>query len=508
MMNSKQKKRILLCVPNVGRRPINTHRLFTLGLLYLRNACVQAHWDCVLLDAYFDNLSRTETIERIKKSGRFDVIGFTLNDDAMLNESEAICTGLKTDAVIIAGGVYATRMADSILSKSETFSHIFKGEAEETLKQFLFNFASSIHCITGIVSRYTVANAARISKRIAANLDDLGGWHYRDIPQKIAAGEYSLVTSRGCTARCNYCVIGPHWSRYGLWRGHSAEWIFDKFVELQDAAATCINIVDDQFVGSEESIQRAYRLAALLIQNNIFIPFVIMVRAETVNNEPGVFRALAQAGLQTVFIGLESGDNEVLQLMNKETSAEEGCQAVATLSEMGIAVSSGTIIFHPWATLKTLKTDISYFRKLIKQHDNFDFYGLNEMDLLNGTPVSKMFHADTLSWRTDWQCQELEADIIYQNWLKVQVRFLFPFLEQLNETQEKDIWRDCCVWMLDAVEYLVNALEAGDINSAFFRISLEMDLLSLRVNTRDSDNVLALKQQTDYSQSVIERCFK
>jgi radical SAM superfamily enzyme YgiQ (UPF0313 family) len=233
-------------------------------------------------------------------------------------------------------------------------------------------------------------------------LDDFGDWRYADLPVPVGSDEYTLVTSRGCTARCNYCVIGPHWSRYGLWRGHSAEWILEKMKELRDLGAEHVNIVDDQFVGSEQSIARAYRLADLLDQHAIRLPFVIMTRADTVNRHPGLFLRLQEVGLRMVFIGLESGCDDILDKLRKDTTADAGRSAVAHLAALDIEVSGGTIIFHPWTSVASLRMDIAYFSELLEQHTLFNFYGLNELDLLNGTPVSKIWQGDKEKWHADW----------------------------------------------------------------------------------------------------------
>lgn len=494
--------RILLCVPNVGRRPNNTHRLYTLALPYLQSVCRRAGWDCVLMDAYFENWTSARTSAEILAQGRFDVIGFTLNDDVMWQEAETICAGLDYKPCLIAGGVYASRMSEHILANSNLFQRIFKGEAEAALAQFLTAWPSGL-AVSPAHRADSRSDVVQVTPKnyLRGSLDPLGDWRYADFAHTIAPDEYSLVTSRGCTARCNYCVIGPHWSRYGLWRGHSAQWIVNKFLELQALGATHLNIVDDQFVGSPESIERAYEVARMLGAQGVHLPFVFMCRADAVLNHPDLFVQLKAVGLKSVFLGLESGDDAILQKLRKDSSAAQGAQAVAILDAAGIGISAGTIIFHPWTTCATLRTDLAYFRQLLDDHEGFEFYGLNELDLLNGTPIAKLWQGEPDAWHAQWHCAEPAADDVYHAWLRVQTEFLFPLLERLGPDGVSVARRLCCAWMLDTLTCLVNAREAGELKRAYMQISLSCQLLAFKLGVPP---VLTKKLQPE---AIAERCF-
>lgn len=484
-----------------------------------------------MLDAYFDNLTHDETVDRVLAMGAFDVVGFTLNDDAMFIEADAICARLTDAPVVIAGGVYATRMAQQILDRSAHVEHVFKGESDASLEQFLRLWGMPGNLSPGMLSRGSTASNGKSNVSSLGNpgnadgtvrmisggpksvnmhaLDDFGDWRYADLPVAVGSDEYTLVTSRGCTARCNYCVIGPHWSRYGLWRGHSAEWILEKMKELRDLGAEHVNIVDDQFVGSEQSIERAYHLADLLDRHDIRLPFVIMTRADTVNRYPDLFLRLRQVGLRMVFIGLESGCDTVLEKLRKDTTAAAGRTAVAHLTGLDVEVSGGTIIFHPWTRVSTLRTDLAYFSELLERHALFNFYGLNELDLLNGTPVSKIWQGDKDKWHADWRCAEPAADEIYQGWLKTQRIFLFPLLARLGPTRSRELRRHSCRWMLDALSDLIDAQQSGDMGAAYLRLSLSIQMLALKAGLAPTTAAIAPGLlHNPIGESAGERCFE
>jgi len=243
-------------------------------------------------------------------------------------------------------------------------------------------------------------------------------------------------------------------------------------LELRERGATSVNIVDDQFVGSDESIERARRLVKLLSEHDVSIPFVFMSRADTVVSHPELFADLRGVGLRSVFIGLESGNDHVLDRLRKDTTASVGFEAVEVLADAEIGVSGGTILFHPWATLESLKVDVRYFNELMKRHAGFEFYGLNELDILKGTPLSKVWSGEKDKWRASWKCEQVAADQVYSDWLRAQRVFLYPFLKTLGPTRSRDLRREICRWMLDSLSVLIESQEINSINTAFLSISL------------------------------------
>lgn len=482
------------------KRPGNTHRLYTLGTLYLKQACLKAGWECVLLDAYFYNMLREDTIKSIADLGVFDVIGFTLNDDAMLNEANAICERLEDNAIIIAGGVYASQMARKILDTSRYIQHIFLGEAEVSLESFLRGRNSGLEGVLSRKGNDIVGSGKKIST--VKYIDSLGGWNYSELSKVLSIHEYSLVTSRGCSARCGFCVIAPHWSRYGDWRGHSAAWIVDKFFELKSLGVKYVNIVDDQFIGSPDSIKRCYELVDCLAREGGSLSFSIMVRAETVINEKDLFMALKSVGLSSVYLGLESGNDKVLSMLNKGASAMDGEIAVNTLDLLGLHISSGTIFFHPLTTIDTLRGDIFYFRRLLHKFQMFDFYSINELDLLNGTPMSKLWGDGSDGWKSSWKCRGEEADLVFTNWLAVQRRFLFPLQRQVGDSPEKSVRRNLCFLMLYCLELLLPSPDRRSVD-IFLCVSLATQKFIVS-NGLHQTPLLAISKCED---DVSERCF-
>jgi radical SAM superfamily enzyme YgiQ (UPF0313 family) len=89
----------------------------------------------------------------------------------------------------------------------------------------------------------------------------------------------------------------------------------------------------------------------------------ISCRAEYVEHE--LFAKLRDAGLFLVYMGIESGTEEGLELLNKEMSVEQNIQAIDTLKQLGIQVSYGFMLFDPSSTFQSIRENLSFLRRMV-----------------------------------------------------------------------------------------------------------------------------------------------
>ena len=219
----------------------------------------------------------------------------------------------------------------------------------------------------------------------------------------------------------------PLWGEPGRWRGHSPEWVAARLEALvRRHGAVRVRIVDDNFLGGPDPMDRAGRIAAVLRERRLRVPFSIMIRADTVCGFPEAFRELKGVGLYHVFLGLESSDEDTLRKFGKGVSPEEGRTAVGILDRLGITVTCGTILFHPWMSRKSLLSDIGCLRGLMDEFKGACFLGLNELDIFEGTPISAGYRSGVLEWRCDWQAERPRMQEVYDRWRRIQASILFP----------------------------------------------------------------------------------
>ena len=89
----------------------------------------------------------------------------------------------------------------------------------------------------------------------------------------------------------------------------------------------------------------------------------ISCRAEYV--EPELFQAMREAGLFLVYMGIEFGVNQGLEILFKQMTVAQNLSAVETLKRLDIVFSYGFMLFDPSSTFQTIRENIGFLRKIV-----------------------------------------------------------------------------------------------------------------------------------------------
>ncbi len=148
----------------------------------------------------------------------------------------------------------------------------------------------------------------------------------------------SMRTSVGCAFSCSFCVI-PH-----LMRGKYLQWQPEKVVdEIAVLKEEYIYFLDDEMF---LNIERVKKIAELLLQRGIKKKYVSWARSDTIVKHPHIFRLWKEAGLDTLYVGLESMDEAKLNEYKKRLPVETNRKAVGILRDLGITLHAAFIV-HP-----------------------------------------------------------------------------------------------------------------------------------------------------------------
>ncbi len=158
----------------------------------------------------------------------------------------------------------------------------------------------------------------------------------------------SMRTSQGCPFSCSFCVIHQMMHRKYLQR--TPESVVDEIASIEE---DYIYFVDDEMFVNHK---RVTRIAELLLERGIQKRYTSWARSDTIIQHPEVFQLWKKAGLDTVYVGLESMDDTRLKEYNKRTSLDMNRKAIAILKELDIMLHAAFIV-HP-------DFDVSDFRKL------------------------------------------------------------------------------------------------------------------------------------------------
>ncbi len=153
----------------------------------------------------------------------------------------------------------------------------------------------------------------------------------------------SIISSRGCPFNCSFCAS----SRFGGlgWRARSSSSIADE-VEFarHEYGYTAFAFMDDNFTFDPK---RVIAFADELDRRRLEIIWWCFSRVDTIVENDTMVRRMSEAGAKRVFLGLESGSQEVLNGYGKRITTEQQREAISLLRRYGIETHGGFIFGHP-----------------------------------------------------------------------------------------------------------------------------------------------------------------
>ena len=146
----------------------------------------------------------------------------------------------------------------------------------------------------------------------------------------------TLRTSTGCPHRCNFCVV--HHLANGKYLQREPE---DVVAEIAAVPEDHIYFVDDEmFINAA----RAETMARLLLERGVRKHYISWARSDTIVRHPDLFRLWKQAGLEVVYVGMESMEEQNLAEYRKGYAPDVNRQAVAILRDLGIILHAALMV--------------------------------------------------------------------------------------------------------------------------------------------------------------------
>ncbi|MFG6428782.1 B12-binding domain-containing radical SAM protein [Roseateles sp. LYH14W] len=182
---------------------------------------------------------------------------------------------------------------------------------------------------------------------------------YREIWRR-RHGRFSLnvATTRGCPYACNWCAKPLYGKRYTV---RSPEQVVDEMQLLvQRHGAEHFWITDDLFGLKPGWVQR---FATLVQERGLDLHYTIQTRADLLLRDAGELHAMVRSGLETAWIGAESGSQRVLDAMDKGITRAQIDGAVQALKRHGVR----SALFLQFGYLGETGEDIRLTQQMVAQ---------------------------------------------------------------------------------------------------------------------------------------------
>ncbi|MBI3243353.1 MAG: radical SAM protein [Chloroflexi bacterium] len=166
-----------------------------------------------------------------------------------------------------------------------------------------------------------------------------------------------MVTSRGCTAGCTYCI--KHVSYQYSVRLRSPEKILEEMWVLKKLGINHIHMYADLFTVSREQV---VKMCQLMIEQKINVTFTSNSRVDYVDEE--MLQLMGKAGCKLISWGIESGSEQILKHARKGAYPDKAERALRWAKQAGIMNWGYFIIGLPTETEETIRQTIDFAKKL------------------------------------------------------------------------------------------------------------------------------------------------
>lgn len=226
---------------------------------------------------------------------------------------------------VVVGGPYVSTTLEDLPEAD----HIFLGEAETTLPQFVED-----------LERGTTKRSYQAAERPPLAVTPVAHFHLANMKRYSAM---SIQYSRGCPFNCEFCDIIEIYGRVPRTKSNPqvlAE--LDALYELGWRGT--VFIVDDNFIGNKKNVRQLLPELADWQKRNGY-PFSLLTEASMnlADDEP-LLNGMRNAGFRRVFLGIETPVEESLKEAQKSQNRGNLLESVKRIQSYGMEVMAGFIV--------------------------------------------------------------------------------------------------------------------------------------------------------------------
>lgn len=226
---------------------------------------------------------------------------------------------------VVVGGPYVSTSHDSIAA-----DHIFIGETETTLPEFLRDFQNG--------------EAKQIYR--AGEKPDLSATPIPDfkLAKLKSYSAMSVQYSRGCPFQCEFCDIIEIYGRVPRTKSN-AQMLLELDALYQANWRGLVFIVDDNFIGNKRNV-RKFLPELIEWSERKHFPFSFITEASVnLAEDDALLGMMQRAGFSRVFLGIETPVEESLKQTQKgQNTRRDLLESVQNIQSYGMEVMAGFIV--------------------------------------------------------------------------------------------------------------------------------------------------------------------
>ena len=348
--------------------PPNAHShppFIPLGLAYLGAVAEQAGHSVTVIDCQGERLNYESFRQRIAGVPS-DVVGVT-STTLLYNSAKTIMEVAKEvhpNAINMIGGSHVSFWDENALKETKAFDLIVRKEGELTFLELLDRIQANkgFEDVLGTTVRTKNGIQRNEDRPFLHDLDSLPSPAYHLLPldsyHRMGKTIFPIVTSRGCVQWCDFCSTVRMFGRG--YRVRSPKKVVDDMEMLHGKyGESQFTFYDDAF-----TINRNHTLemCADIKARKLDVEWDCETRVDAVDKE--LLEKMRDAGCITIWFGVESGSEKILDKMHKKINREQVREAFKMAQKVGMMTIASAVIGFPGETEETAWETINFINSL------------------------------------------------------------------------------------------------------------------------------------------------
>jgi len=250
---------------------------------------------------------------------------------------------------VVVGGPHATPLGPELLRHYPSIDTVCLGESDRTFLELVDRIASATPTqgLAGTVYRDGDRIITAPERANVADLDELASPHHW-------FDTHILMTSRGCPWACTFCGAETSWGRG--FRAQSIDYVLDAMQSVSKRLPVkMIQIKDDTFTTNKK---RVLALCKRMQEKKMGFFWSCDTRVDLLSDE--LLREMRLAGCQRLSLGVESGSQRILDLIDKKITPDEILASTRLAKKYGIKVRYYMMLGNRGETQESFRETLAF----------------------------------------------------------------------------------------------------------------------------------------------------
>lgn len=294
------------------------------------------------------NLAAEKRIERISFP-KADWYGVTCVS-ATYPAAKRLVALLKTRGKTVLGGVHPTIKPEEVSADAKP-DLVLTGEADFLFRDIVLGKPHKRIMHAGIICDLDTLPIPARHLFPDTDVVDLTGIH----GQEKGVPATTLMTSRGCPFSCRFCTKAH--DMFKVYRFRSESLVRLELTQVMDYyGVNHFRFVDDEF-----TVNRMRTLKLMSSIRDLGCTWICITRADSLDEY--LLKEMKLSGCTEVHIGVETGSDRLLKLMNKQTTSEVLAKGVLAIKKAGIRAKVYLMCGYPGETKKDRDMTVDFVKR-------------------------------------------------------------------------------------------------------------------------------------------------